>query len=135
MRVSANQCRSSGWCTSTGEVVVGRSTPERLTCGTDDGVDQGRLARAGGPADDGEQRGVDGPQARQHVVVELLEELAAGGLGRGAAGHVERQPRPLDGVAQTLDGGDQRLHVPVHRHGASLTTLRRSARHSSGRGG
>ena len=31
MRASANQCRSSGWCTSTGEVVVGRSTPGRLT--------------------------------------------------------------------------------------------------------
>ena len=31
MRASANQCRSSGWCTSTGEVVVGRSTPDRLT--------------------------------------------------------------------------------------------------------
>ena len=78
MRVSANQCRSSGWCTSTGEVVVGRQHAGAAHLGTDDRVDQRRLAGAGGPADDGEQRGVDGAQARQHVVVELLEELPCG---------------------------------------------------------
>ncbi len=31
MRSSSNQCRSPGWCTSTGEVVVGLRTPGRLT--------------------------------------------------------------------------------------------------------
>ena len=53
-------------------VVVGRSTPGAADLGADHRVDQGRLARTGGAADDREQRGVDGAQPRQHVVVELL---------------------------------------------------------------
>ena len=47
-------------------------------------------ARTGGAADDREQRGVDGAQAGQHVVVELLQQLLSRGLGRGTTGDVER---------------------------------------------
>ena len=39
-RVSENQRRSSGWQTSTGERVVGRSTPDGLTCCPDQAVHQ-----------------------------------------------------------------------------------------------
>ena len=116
--------RSWGWCTSTGLVVVGRSTPDAADLGADDGVDEGRLAGAGGPSDDREERGVDGAQPRQDVVVELLEELAAGGLRGRAARHLQGQGRVGDGVAQALDSGDQRPHVPVHAHPASLSIRR-----------
>ena len=64
----------------------GAQHPGRGDAGADEGVDQRRLARAGRAADDREQRRVEGHQARDHVVLELVDHLAR---GRRAA----RRPR------------------------------------------
>ena len=69
---------SSGWCTSTGERVVGRSTTGLGDPVPDQGVDQRRLAGAGRAADHGQQRRLQRGHARDHVVLELVDHLAAG---------------------------------------------------------
>ena len=127
MRASANQCRSSGWCTSTGERGGGAQHPGAADPGTDDRVDQGRLAGAGGPADDGEQRGVEGAQARQHVVVELVQQGGLVGPGSDRLDEVERQARTRDLLPQLPDGRDERLSVGARgRHRLSLPTAVRT---------
>lgn len=54
---------------------------------SDQGVDQGGLAGAGGAADDREEGRLGGAEARQQVVVELGEEFVAVDAGSGGAGH------------------------------------------------
>ena len=78
----------------------------------DQRVDQRRLAGAGGAADHGEQRGVDGHQPRDDVVLELVDHLALRRALLLDAGDVERQPRRLEGAAQPHERG-QHLRVRV----------------------
>ena len=72
-----------------------------------DGVDQRRLAGAGGAADDGEQRGVEPAQPGQQVVVELAEQRLALGAGVLDVRHLERQREARDLGAQALGGAEQ----------------------------
>ena len=103
-----NHFASSGWWTSTGDRVVGRSTPGVGDAGADQGVDQRRLAGAGRAADDREQRRVEGHQARDHVVLELVDHLGAGAALLVGPGELERQPGLLQGAAQAHQRGHHR---------------------------
>ena len=71
----------------------------------DQGVHQRRLAGAGGPTDDREQRRVDLDQPRQHVVLELVDHLRAAAPGSPDAGDVEGQAGVLQRLAQAGQGG------------------------------
>ena len=70
----------------------------------DQAVDQRRLARAGGAADDGEQRGVEAAQPGEDVVVELADELGPGLAGPRGAGDVELETGRGGGLAQGDEG-------------------------------
>ena len=109
---SANQWMSSGWQASTGELVVGRRTPVRLTwvpttlftsvdlpgAGR---ADQGHEQRRGRLADPGQQ-----------VVVDLAEQLGALGGDLVGAGDVEHERDGGDPLVQVQQG---RLEQPgVH---------------------
>ena len=80
------------------------------------GVDQGGLARTGRAADHREQRGVERLQARDDVVVELLEQRALPLPRRRRAGQVQRQDGLVDGVAQGADGREQPRVIDRVRH-------------------
>ena len=91
--------------TSTGERVVGRSTPAVVTGAPDEAVDERGLAGAGGAADDGEQRGAQVAQPGQQVVVDLVDDARGrratrrpgrrwpGPAGRPRAGRAARTAR------------------------------------------
>jgi hypothetical protein len=76
-RSSSNQPTSSGWQTSTGARVVGRSTPGALTGAPTSELTSVDLPGPGRPADDHQQRRVHLPQPREQVVVDLARELVA----------------------------------------------------------
>ena len=103
--------------------MVGRRTPDGLTARPDDGVHQGRLARSGGTADDGEQRRIQRAQARQHVVVQLLDQLPTNVAGVGDPGDVERQTQPIDTTAELVDGDEQRVSIRLVLHEGSACRL------------
>ena len=82
----------------------------------DQGVDERGLARAGGAADDHEQRRVHARQARQEVVVDLAGDLVArppAGLG-ARRGEPELEPAQLVAQGGEAPGRPGGLHVGGH---------------------
>src|SRR5690606_1973606 len=75
--------------------------------GPDEGVDQRRLARAGGAADDGEERRVDGAQPGQQVVVELPSQLPQRAPVAGRLADRQREQVPVQRPAQPLERAQQ----------------------------
>ena len=123
------RCRRGGR-PAPGTRVVGRSTPDGADRGPDQAVDQGRLAGAGGAADDHQQRGVEPGEAGQQVVVELV------GHQRRAVRAVRAEARASGYVAR----GDRRAQVAEAGAGAwwlggdgSTSRPGRSHRHASSR--
>ena len=106
-----NQSASAGLCTSTGDRVVGRSTPGAVTR-ADERVHQRGLAGAGRAADHGEQRRVDLHQPGQDVVLELVDHLDAGDSALVDARELQRQRGPLQGVTEAHKCGQ---HAPRRR--------------------
>ena len=80
----------------------------RGDAGPDQRVHQGRLAGAGGAADDREQRRVEGHQARDDVVLELVDHLGPRRALLLRAGQLQRQPGLLERTAQPHEGGHHR---------------------------
>ena len=100
-----NQCASSGWCTSTGRA---RRRPQHARLGhpvPDEGVDQRRLAGAGGAADDGQQRRVEGHEPRQDVVLELVDHLRRATRAAPPPRGLQRQAGLLQRAAQADQRG------------------------------
>src|SRR5581483_9804039 len=83
----------------------------RADLGTDDAVDQGGLARAGG-ADERDQDGRGGPaDPRQQVVVNLAEELGAFGLDLVGAVDLEDERDGGDPLSEVEQGGLEKARV------------------------
>src|SRR6478609_9681349 len=80
----------------------------RGDAGADQRVDQRRLAGAGGAADDREERRVEGHQARDDVVLELVDHLRAGAALLVRSGELEREASFLQGTAQAHQRGHHR---------------------------
>ena len=92
-----NHPASAGLCTSTGERVVGRSTPGSVTRRADERVDQRRLAGAGRAAHHRQQRRVEGHHPRDDVVLELVDHLAQDGRGARRRRAAPAAARPAGG--------------------------------------
>ena len=75
----------------------------RAHLAADEAVDERRLARARRAADDHQERRVELAQARQQVVVDLLDELRAGVPRRGGVRQVELQLDLSQRVAQPFE--------------------------------
>ena len=87
---------------------------------THDGVDQRRLACARRATDDGEQRGVEGFEARQDVVVELRHELPLLAALLGDVSRLEREGVGGDSGTQLAHGAVQARTVENFAHPYSL---------------
>ena len=74
----------------------------------DEPVDQGRLAAAGGAADNGQQRGVGIPQPGQDVIVELVGEAPGQAAGSVRTGDRQRYPHLPQRCAQRFQRWQQR---------------------------
>ena len=98
-RVSENHAQVVGMADEHGRAGGGAQHPGGGDLLADQAVHDRRLARPGGAADDGEQRGVEAAQAGEDVVVELADELGPRLAGPLGAGDVElgsgprRRPR------------------------------------------
>ena len=107
IRVPLNQPASAGWWTSTGERVVGRSTPLRVTVSRTRELTSVDLPAPVEPPTTASSGASSASSRGQDVVVQLFQQRglrAPGGLGPG---QVERQRRLLHGVAKGADGSEQ----------------------------
>ncbi len=89
---------------------------------SDEGVDQRRLSGARRAADDREERCVTAEHARDHVVLELVDQLDLTGPLLVRAGQLEREAEVLESVVELGECRDQ-LALPTgkvsHRDGTT----------------
>jgi hypothetical protein len=95
----------------------GRAKHAALAHGrADQRVDQGGLSRARRSADDCEQRCIQGAQARDEVVVELLDQRSLRRNGLVDAGDVKRERGMVNLAPEHLDSAQENLAINPDRH-------------------